>query len=142
LWFISPFESGRGPLFTGGRGQVSTTQTTQAAGYGGAIGHAPLPQLTQLPSYGSVIPTQLEPVPWSITFPRDPGTGAALPNANDPILAGSRYDPFGFTLPAPQPRYVAARAAIGRYARALADSYRKRKAARDLWSRRNRLLGI
>ena len=51
------------------------------------------------PQFGAVLPTLLGPLPFAASFPRDAATGAALPNASDPILAGSRFDPFGFVIP-------------------------------------------
>ena len=98
-WF---FEGAGWPSFTGsyptGPGGAPAPETgNYDAGYTYQTG---TPQgYTAPPLRGSVIPQARVDVPWAITFPRDPGTGAALPNAQDPILAGSRFDPYGFTVP-------------------------------------------
>ena len=93
---------------------------------------------------GSVLPSPRGRVPWSVSFPRDPSTGAALPNAQDPILAGSRWDPYGFTVPQwPEDPFAIDRAnALGGVAVAMAHSIRKLAAAAYIRSRRRRLLGV
>ena len=95
---INPFEAW-GPL--GGR-VASVDQMARALGnpFPSFIGSFPTyTPYTQAPSPGSIIPGRVIDVPWATYWSRDPSTTAVLFNSNDPILAGSRYDPTGYAVP-------------------------------------------
>jgi hypothetical protein len=117
-WIIAQ-EEDRGTRYSGGRGANLAERQARSMGYpwptfasswpvggtGPALRYEPVyhgevysgygSPYTTTPNAGELIPNARSGLSTTAAFP----SGAAAPNVSDPILSGSRSDPFGYTKP-------------------------------------------